>query len=85
MLSFPRMEPSWSAGAPHSVKRWQLAGTDYQSAAGDCSLRSGKQFSSWTPLGHKEANQQVKDEDSGFVFKLAVKKSGYMKNSTKFY
>ncbi|XP_075904784.1 epithelial cell-transforming sequence 2 oncogene-like isoform X1 [Nelusetta ayraudi] len=56
------MEPSWSAGAPHSVKRWQLAGTDYQPAAGECSLPSGKQFSSWTPLGHKEANQQLFEE-----------------------
>lgn len=54
------MEPRWSAGALHSVKRWQLAGTDYQPAAGDCSPRSGKHLSSWTPLGHKAANQQVK-------------------------
>lgn len=64
------MESRWSAGAPHSVKRWQLAGTDYQPAAGDCSPRSGKHLSSWTPLGHKAANQQVNGRNCCFFVDL---------------
>lgn len=56
-----RMEPSvTSAAAPHSVKRWQLGGTDYEPAAGVRNLRSGRLLSAWTPLGYKTGNQQVR-------------------------
>lgn len=36
----------------HSVKRWQLSGTNYESP-------SETLLSSWTPLNHKETNLQV--------------------------
>lgn len=54
-----------SAAAPHSVKRWQLGGTDYEPAAGVRSLRSGRLLSAWTPLGDKTGNRQVRGRDSG--------------------
>ncbi|KAM4711175.1 epithelial cell-transforming sequence 2 oncogene-like [Anableps anableps] len=48
-------------GAPHSVKLWQLNGTDYEPQ------RSPKQggetrFSSWTPLSNKQSNLQLFEE-----------------------
>lgn len=47
------MEPSLRP-APHSVKRWQLGGTDYDPQP------SQTLFSSWTPLNHKTGNLQVR-------------------------
>lgn len=41
---------------PHSVKRWQLSGTDYDPETVR-SLRS--RFSAWTPLSDKRRNLQV--------------------------
>lgn len=38
---------------PHSVKRWQLGGTDYE-------RRSETRFSTWTPLNNKSSNLQVR-------------------------
>ncbi|XP_029927776.1 epithelial cell-transforming sequence 2 oncogene-like isoform X2 [Myripristis murdjan] len=47
--------------APHSVKRWQLDGTDYEPQQGR-SLRSDTRFSAWTPLVNKQSNQQLFEE-----------------------
>ncbi|KAM9836006.1 epithelial cell-transforming sequence 2 oncogene-like [Aulostomus maculatus] len=44
---------------PHSVKRWQLTGTDYDAR----SLR----FSSWTPLNNKSSNLQLFEERVNLV------------------
>uniref|UniRef100_A0A671YWR6 Epithelial cell transforming 2 like n=1 Tax=Sparus aurata TaxID=8175 RepID=A0A671YWR6_SPAAU len=49
------MEPSLRP-APHSVKRWQLGGTDYDPQP------SQTLFSSWTPLNHKTGNLQLFEE-----------------------
>lgn len=60
------MEPSvTSAAAQHSVKRWQLGGTDYKPAAGVRSLRSERLLSAWTPLSDKTGNQQVRGRNTG--------------------
>ena len=48
------MKPS-----PHSVKRWQLSGTDYEPQPVR-SVRSEACFSSWTPLSNRTANLQVR-------------------------
>lgn len=40
---------------PHSVKRWQLSGTDYEAR----SLQT--RFSCWTPLNNKAGNLQVRE------------------------
>ncbi|XP_070711954.1 epithelial cell-transforming sequence 2 oncogene-like [Pempheris klunzingeri] len=45
---------------PHSVKRWQLRGTDFDPQQ-VCSLRS-QTFSSWTPLNHRSSNLQLFEE-----------------------
>lgn len=50
------MDPSAPA-VPHSVKRWQLSGTDYDPERVR-SLRS--RFSAWTPLSDKRRNLQVR-------------------------
>lgn len=47
--------------APHSVKRWQLGGTDYDPAAGVHNLRSQTRFSAWTPLNNQTNNLQVRN------------------------
>lgn len=45
---------------PHSVKRWQLGGTDHDPAARVHSLRAETRFSAWTPLNNKASNLQVR-------------------------
>ncbi|KAK2857006.1 hypothetical protein Q5P01_005741 [Channa striata] len=45
------METSLKSG-PHSVKRWQLSGTDYEPRSETC-------FSTWTPLNNKTSNLQM--------------------------
>uniref|UniRef100_A0A3P8T6Z8 Coiled-coil domain containing 28A n=1 Tax=Amphiprion percula TaxID=161767 RepID=A0A3P8T6Z8_AMPPE len=42
---------------PHSVKRWQLNGTDYKPQQVR-NLRTETRFSSWTPLNHQHSNIQ---------------------------
>lgn len=49
----------------HSVKRWQLSGTDYepQPALTHWSPATGgadTRFSAWTPIGNKSSNLQVR-------------------------
>ncbi|XP_038136843.1 epithelial cell-transforming sequence 2 oncogene-like [Cyprinodon tularosa] len=48
-------------GRPHSVKLWQLSGTDYEPQR---SLKQGmeRRFSSWTPLTNKQSNLQLFEE-----------------------
>uniref|UniRef100_A0A665X397 Coiled-coil domain containing 28A n=1 Tax=Echeneis naucrates TaxID=173247 RepID=A0A665X397_ECHNA len=58
--------------APHSVKRWQLSGTDYEPQQAH-SLPSETRFSTWTPLNHKPNNLQLFEERMNLVlhwFKL---------------
>uniref|UniRef100_UPI003AB083F1 epithelial cell-transforming sequence 2 oncogene-like n=1 Tax=Centroberyx gerrardi TaxID=166262 RepID=UPI003AB083F1 len=58
------METSLKAAArstPHSVKRWQLNGTDYDPQPGR-SVRAETRFSAWTPLVNKQSNQQLFEE-----------------------
>ncbi|XP_029301174.1 epithelial cell-transforming sequence 2 oncogene-like [Cottoperca gobio] len=47
---------------PHSVKRWQLRGTDY-----DPQQASSLRFSSWTPLNNKRSNLQLFEERMNLV------------------
>ncbi|XP_069020342.1 epithelial cell-transforming sequence 2 oncogene-like isoform X1 [Embiotoca jacksoni] len=46
---------------PHSVKRWQLSGTNYEPQ------RSETCFSSWTPLNNKQSNLQLFEERVNLV------------------
>ncbi|XP_054480022.1 epithelial cell-transforming sequence 2 oncogene-like [Anoplopoma fimbria] len=46
---------------PHSVKRWQLSGTDYEPQ------RTGTLFSSRTPLNHRTSNLQLFEERMNLV------------------
>ncbi|KAK5600061.1 hypothetical protein CRENBAI_010427 [Crenichthys baileyi] len=48
-------------GAPHSVKLWQLNGTDYEP---QWTPKQGSEtrFSSWTPLTNKQSNLQLFEE-----------------------
>ncbi|XP_071396458.1 LOW QUALITY PROTEIN: epithelial cell-transforming sequence 2 oncogene-like, partial [Centroberyx affinis] len=58
------METSLNPAArstPHSVKRWQLNGTDYDPQPGR-SVRAETRFSAWTPLVNKQSNQQLFEE-----------------------
>ncbi|XP_041835016.1 epithelial cell-transforming sequence 2 oncogene-like isoform X2 [Melanotaenia boesemani] len=52
--------------APHSVKRWQLNGTEYESQRVP-NLRSETRFSSWTPLNNKKHNLQLFEERVNLV------------------
>ncbi|XP_062270657.1 epithelial cell-transforming sequence 2 oncogene-like [Scomber scombrus] len=54
------METSFKS-TPHSVKRWQLSGTDYEAR----SLQT--RFSCWTPLNNKPGNLQLFEERIGLV------------------
>ncbi|KAF3688456.1 Epithelial cell-transforming sequence 2 oncogene-like Lung-specific [Channa argus] len=54
------METSLKSG-PHSVKRWQLRGTDYEPRSDTC-------FSTWTPLNNKTSNLQLFEERMNLVF-----------------
>lgn len=64
------MEASLTS-APHSVKRWQLSGTDYElQQAG--TLLSGTRFSSWTPLNNKRINLQVRNTTWALVNPLQI-------------
>nr|XP_015802154.2 epithelial cell-transforming sequence 2 oncogene-like [Nothobranchius furzeri] len=47
--------------APHSVKLWQLNGTDYQPQRG-LGVRTETRFSTWTPLNHQQSNLQLFEE-----------------------
>ncbi|XP_068165661.1 epithelial cell-transforming sequence 2 oncogene-like isoform X2 [Antennarius striatus] len=49
--------------APHSVKRWQLSGTDYDVT------RSQTLFSTWTPLNHESSNRQLFQERMTLVLR----------------
>ncbi|XP_072235402.1 epithelial cell-transforming sequence 2 oncogene-like [Leuresthes tenuis] len=51
---------------PHSVKRWQLNGTDYEPQRVP-NLRSEALFSSWTPLHNKRSNLQLFEERVSLV------------------
>uniref|UniRef100_A0A3B4X7W5 F-box domain-containing protein n=1 Tax=Seriola lalandi dorsalis TaxID=1841481 RepID=A0A3B4X7W5_SERLL len=51
---------------PHSVKQWQLSGTDYGPQQGH-SLRSETRFSTWTPLNNKQSNLQLFEERMNLV------------------
>ncbi|XP_036398027.1 epithelial cell-transforming sequence 2 oncogene-like [Megalops cyprinoides] len=49
--------------SPHSVKLWQLNGTDFQPAVTEGSLVATEtRFSTWTPIGNKPSNQQLFQE-----------------------
>ncbi|XP_055084630.1 epithelial cell-transforming sequence 2 oncogene-like [Periophthalmus magnuspinnatus] len=48
---------SWSS-IPHSVKRWQLHGTDYEPQRSQTNQSHSTVFSAWTPLNHKKNNLQ---------------------------
>ncbi|XP_024918251.1 epithelial cell-transforming sequence 2 oncogene-like isoform X2 [Cynoglossus semilaevis] len=48
---------------PHSVKRWQLRGTDYEPPR----PASRTVFSSWTPLNNKQSNLQLFEERTTLV------------------
>ncbi len=61
------MDTSLSS-TPHSVKRWQLSGTDYEPQRLR-SLRDQTRFSSWTPLHDKTSNLQVRAADTAGAFK----------------
>ncbi|XP_018516508.1 epithelial cell-transforming sequence 2 oncogene-like [Lates calcarifer] len=50
----------------HSVKRWQLNGTDYEPQQAH-SLRSETRFSTWTPLNNKQSNLQLFEERMNLV------------------
>uniref|UniRef100_A0A8D0AYD5 F-box domain-containing protein n=1 Tax=Sander lucioperca TaxID=283035 RepID=A0A8D0AYD5_SANLU len=52
--------------SPHSVKQWQLSGTDYDPQQVR-SLRSGTRFSTWTPLNNKTSNLQLFEERMNLV------------------
>ncbi|KAM6893479.1 epithelial cell-transforming sequence 2 oncogene-like [Xenentodon cancila] len=52
--------------SPHSVKRWQLNGTDYEPPAAP-DLRSRTRFSRWTPLNHRQSNLQLFEERVNLV------------------
>ncbi|XP_032362186.1 epithelial cell-transforming sequence 2 oncogene-like isoform X2 [Etheostoma spectabile] len=52
--------------SPHSVKQWQLSGTDYDPQPVR-SLRSGACFSTWTPLNNKTSNLQLFEERVNLV------------------
>ncbi|XP_041822382.1 epithelial cell-transforming sequence 2 oncogene-like [Chelmon rostratus] len=52
--------------APHSVKRWQLSGTDYDPQRVR-SLRSETRFSTWTPLNNKASNLQLFEDRMNLV------------------
>ncbi|XP_055360265.1 epithelial cell-transforming sequence 2 oncogene-like [Betta splendens] len=47
--------------SPHSVKRWQLSGTDYKARSETC-------FSTWTPLNNRTGNLQLYEERVNLVF-----------------
>ncbi|CAI5638334.1 unnamed protein product [Oreochromis niloticus] len=59
------MEASLTS-APHSVKRWQLSGTDYEPQQAG-TLLSDTRFSSWTPLNNKRINLQLFEERVNLV------------------
>nr|XP_024654481.1 epithelial cell-transforming sequence 2 oncogene-like [Maylandia zebra] len=59
------MEASLTS-APHSVKRWQLSGTDYEPQQAGA-LLSDTRFSSWTPLNNKRINLQLFEERVNLV------------------
>ncbi|XP_068446805.1 epithelial cell-transforming sequence 2 oncogene-like [Clinocottus analis] len=48
---------------PHSVKRWQLGGTDHDAQRG----RGGTRLSTWTPLNHRTSNLQLFEERTNLV------------------
>ncbi|XP_030642507.1 epithelial cell-transforming sequence 2 oncogene-like [Chanos chanos] len=54
----------------HSVKRWQLNGTDYQPAEVDGNWTSvtDTRFSAWTPTSNKRLNQQLFQERTTLIF-----------------
>ncbi|XP_070786926.1 epithelial cell-transforming sequence 2 oncogene-like [Enoplosus armatus] len=52
--------------APHSVKRWQLSGTDYDPQQAR-SLRAETRFSTWTPLNNRTSNLQLFEERMNLV------------------
>lgn len=55
-----------SSSIPHSVKRWQLRGTDYEPPQTP-NLRSETLFSAWTPLNNKAHNLQLFEQRVGLV------------------
>ncbi|KAG7234568.1 hypothetical protein INR49_004470 [Caranx melampygus] len=54
------METNLSS-APHSVKRWQLSGTDYEPQ------QAPSRLSAWTPLNNKQSNLQLFEERMNLV------------------
>ncbi|XP_047432322.1 epithelial cell-transforming sequence 2 oncogene-like [Mugil cephalus] len=52
--------------APHSVKRWQLSGTDYEPEQAR-NQRSHTRLSTWTPLNNKQGNIQLFEERVNLV------------------
>uniref|UniRef100_A0A3Q3XN01 DH domain-containing protein n=1 Tax=Mola mola TaxID=94237 RepID=A0A3Q3XN01_MOLML len=54
--------------SPHSVKRWQLAGTDYDPQRAR-SLRSETRFSAWTPRHDRTRNLQLFEERVNLVLR----------------
>ncbi|XP_037829715.1 epithelial cell-transforming sequence 2 oncogene-like [Kryptolebias marmoratus] len=52
--------------APHSVKLWQLSGTDYE-PQGPPRLKAEARFSCWTPLNDKRRNLQLFEERENLV------------------
>ncbi|KAG7465629.1 hypothetical protein MATL_G00155550 [Megalops atlanticus] len=54
--------------SPHSVKQWQLNGTDFQPAVTEGSLVAAEtRFSTWTPIGNKPSNQQLFQERTTLI------------------
>ncbi|KAJ0009650.1 hypothetical protein NQD34_001352 [Periophthalmus magnuspinnatus] len=57
---------SWSS-IPHSVKRWQLHGTDYEPQRSQTNQSHSTVFTAWTPLNHKKNNLQLFEKRIGLV------------------
>ncbi|KAF7663196.1 hypothetical protein LDENG_00214700 [Lucifuga dentata] len=62
------MEPRLKSvkSAPHSVKRWQLSGMDYEPDQSR-SQKPETRFSAWTPLSNKTANVKLFEERIGLL------------------
>lgn len=67
------MDASASA-VPHSVKRWQLSGTDYDPETVR-SLQS--RFSAWTPLSDKRRNVRVSNAPEILSFILDLNETSF--------
>ncbi|XP_063079969.1 epithelial cell-transforming sequence 2 oncogene-like [Engraulis encrasicolus] len=56
---------------PHSVKQWELSGTDYKTPSGDGLQNadgSRMRFSAWTPVKNTSSNQHLFQERTTLIF-----------------